>query len=786
MSFDFCNSIKPIIHKAEELLSKSKNKLKEKTQDFINTPFQSPNSMPVDDVIPPELLNVTQVSTGIFWLQVPEANLYILCGCPAEAVKHLMRSGFISSKTKNNISFETGPNIILLSDLFVQHGNFSNLAEFPVLHMLYRQGMILPDHPNNTGIKPTIIGDSKQLNAQLKYIHRGNYGLLSASELMESGIEADLAKEMMKIKNKFAFGTIKSSKELVDQIAITEQYTEIRNGLHVRRLEINQFEFTYKNQSVAIDLNLYKGAFYSCPYTLDYHNIPRENFAVIHSGEGDGWDLNRPSMSSIIVFQGKIYLIDAPPNIIFILEKLGVDLSEINGIFHTHIHDDHFSGLPNLILSGRKIKYFATPMVRMSTSKKLAALLSMNDSCLADFFEVHDLIPDQWNPCEGMAVRPIYSPHPVENSFFIFKADAIAGDKTYAHLADLTQFKVLDEMKGITDKDVSEDFINKVKTDYLVTVDVKKIDIGGGLIHGDSADFINDDSKKILLAHIARPLTDQEKQIGSAAPFGSLDILIHSQHNYLRQQAIHHLRAIFPQVPLNQLDSLLIAPIILINPGSVIRHKHQQYEHVDLILTGVVEYIHEQKEMSYTLSNCSLIGDLYTYSENAVDTWRARSHVNIMRLSTQVLHAFLKKTGLEIQFKKNSQIISFLLTTWLFREKLPFALLSKIASATQIKHLKSGEALNINRKKSLFLIKSGSLTISNNLTITEGQFVGEENFLEGINVIHTCQANTETELYLLEGLSLKEIPIVYWKILETANKRHLIEGYIYTKGDGKK
>jgi len=34
-------------------------------------------------------ISKTKITTGVFWLEVPEADLYILCGCPADSVKHL-------------------------------------------------------------------------------------------------------------------------------------------------------------------------------------------------------------------------------------------------------------------------------------------------------------------------------------------------------------------------------------------------------------------------------------------------------------------------------------------------------------------------------------------------------------------------------------------------------------------------------------------------------------------------------------------------------------------------
>ncbi len=58
------------------------------------------------------------------------------------------------------------------------------------------------------------------------------------------------------------------------------------------------------------------------------------------------------------------------PTFYIALSGLSVfDISEVEGIFHTHAHDDHFAGLPALIQSDKRLKYFATPLVRASMIK---------------------------------------------------------------------------------------------------------------------------------------------------------------------------------------------------------------------------------------------------------------------------------------------------------------------------------------------------------------------------------------------------------------------------------
>ena len=189
----------------------------------------------------------------------------------------------------------------------LQGGSFANLSEFLFLQMFYRQGMILPNHPGNTGRKPILIGNQEQLEAQLNYIYRGNYGLVSQAEIEATGIDTITAAEMMRMKLRFAFGGIRDTTDFVDTRVVDRDAEEIRDGVIVRRIDINIFEISFRDQSVRVDLNLAHHRQYESPYPLSYHKVERGYFSVIHSGEGDGWDINRPTMSSIICFQGKLF-----------------------------------------------------------------------------------------------------------------------------------------------------------------------------------------------------------------------------------------------------------------------------------------------------------------------------------------------------------------------------------------------------------------------------------------------------------------------------------------------
>ncbi|MBF0214941.1 MAG: response regulator, partial [Magnetococcales bacterium] len=633
-----------------------------------------------------------QVGPGVFWLQIPEAGLYILCGCPSEVVKLLMLKGLNAPAIKNGINFETGPNVILLSDLLVQNGGFANMAEFPVLQMLYRQGMIIPGHPNNTGIKPMLMGAADQVKAQLAYIHRGNYGL-SREELLQADLDEKTVDMMMRIKLQFAFGKIREPSEFLDTLIVSDKPEEIRNGAWIQRIGCNRFRFTYRDQSAEVDLNLAKDAVYKSPYPLGYHRVKRHYFAVLHTGEGDGWDSERPSMSSVLMFQGRFYLIDAIPGVLNVLSALGIDISEVEGIFHTHAHDDHFAGLPALIQTDRRLKYYATPMVRSSVAKKFAALMSFEEDKFHQFFETHDLEFDVWNQCGGLEVRPIYSPHPVETSLLVFRALADDGYRTYAHWTDLTSFAVLDRMAVPGPFAVAPEHIQAIKNKYLFPADLKKLDIGGGMIHGVAQDFRKDPSKRLILAHLARDLTTEEMEIGSEATFGSLDILIPGDQDYRRQRSFYYLRELFPEITDDDIRMLINGPIVPYNAGSFIRWEGDANDFVEMTVSGDVVYLDSDFGIRYHLGFGAFMGlqQIFTGTLQDEGSYRALSHSAVLRIPVKLFRIFLENSGLFNKLLKVLEKVRFLRHTWLFGEQTSFVFLAKIAQTLETIRVTEGE-----------------------------------------------------------------------------------------------
>ncbi|MBF0620477.1 MAG: bacteriohemerythrin [Magnetococcales bacterium] len=718
-----------------------------------------------------------KISNGLFWVEIPEVQLYIQCGCPADSVKHLMKRGIIVDQEKGGATCETGPNAIVLSDMMIQNGSFANLAEFPVLQMFYRQGMIIPNHPNNSGDNPILIGLREQVEAQMRYIFRGNYGLTSKEEMLAAGVPPDQVDEQMRMKLRFAFGNIRASEALLDHRFVDSDPVEVRDGVVIQRLRVNLFRITYGSEHVDVDLNLSYSANYQAPYPLSFHSIRREYFGIIHSGDGDGWDINRPSMASILMFQGKIYLIDAGPNIMASLSALGIGINEIEGLFHTHAHDDHFAGIPTLIRAGHRIKYYATPPVRASVAKKLAALLTMPEEDFGEYFEVHDLEYDVWNNIESLDVMPLFSPHPVETSIFHFRTIWQNGYSSYAHYADIVDLDVLDGMAGPSEENgITATLVAKVKADYAKPAQIKKLDIGGGMIHGKAEDFRHDRSEKMILAHTALELTDQEKEIGSGAPFGTVDVLIPTLQEYVWKYAYEFLESYFPNAPIDQIRILLNNEVVTFNPESIILKSGNINDDIFLILTGSVEMINANSGMRDMMSAGVLVGDISALNnEPSSRTYRAASFVQALRMPCSVYMYFIKTNGLYDEVERLQVKRSFLQRTFLLGGALSYTTQNQIARRMQEITVKAGEKLEHENQPDLFVIIDGEMERALGDDILEilgpTDVFGEELAVFDTPPLFETRASVNTRIYSIAGESVRDIPLIRWKLFEIFERR---------------
>jgi hemerythrin len=705
------------------------------------------------------------VLPGVWWVEIPESDLRILCGAPMDIIKHLMRKGLVKKIVDEGVEFETGPNAILLSDVQIQQGRFWNLAEFPVLHMLYRQGMAIPKHPGNTGRKPLLIGLSDRAEGVISYIHRGTYGLVNKTEMAEAGVPARDMDDLWGLKLKFASGAIKSPHELIDVIPVVDGTAGLPGGVSLERLGLNRYRFSKNGQQAEIDMNLHFGEDWTASYTLNATRNEDGYFSITHIGEGNGWNPERPCMGSMITYRGHRFLIDAGPGIDYSLDALGIDVSEIDGVFVTHVHDDHFAGLTSLLRGDRKRKLFATGPVLATVRLKCAAILEREPDFLDHLVEIVLLEEDVWNDIGGLEVRPTTSPHPLETTIMFFRVLWEGGYRSYAHLADIISKKVLDRF--IAPDGITEKFRDRVFDEYHRMADVKKIDAGRGLIHGAAEDFTDDPSTRLILSHTEGSLSEEEKDVGASVSFGQADILIPDRGDRLREQAKMLLLRSVSGMAGEDTDRLLNGTVESFQPGSPLVKKGAIPEHLLLIITGTVDVIAVEGRAAPRFAAGSLIGEVEFLNRTPARTsYRSRNHVRALRIPADIyVHALRKAKILDqrVTTLENREI----LTQSVFPgHVVSCPRLDDLAGALIRETWKKRKNVKIN-PDTLYIVLDGSIHHAQNDTPVSG-IINARGVIPFLNDEEPGPFKVEESATIaaLPGRLIRDIPVLCWTLAE--------------------
>jgi hemerythrin len=554
-----------------------------------------------------------------------------------------------------------------------------------------------------------------------------------------------------------------------------EEPIDLGGGLTLIRRALNLFQFSLDGETVEVDLNLGPGETYRAPYQLPLGMARRDYFSVIHCGDGNGWDPLRPSMGSVLVYQGRIYLIDAGPSINHTLDALGIGVNEVAGLFHTHCHDDHFAGLTTLLRSGHRLKYYATPLVRASVTKKLCALMNVDEDMVSECFDIQDLEFDCWNDVSGLDVMPLLSPHPVETSIFMFRALWHDGYKSYAHWADIVATDVLHGMlKGEGRPGISQEFFDKVVADYQRPATLKKIDVGGGLIHGRAEDFHDDQSGRLLLSHIERPLSPEERLIGSGRAFGAVDVLIEANQDYDRRAAFEYLRDYFPGAPHPELSMLLNCPVVSAGPGDRLIEDGQRIDILHLIIGGVVERIAGGSAKGGGFTAGSLIGEVPALAGlDSIYDYRCRTHAKTLAIPLDLFREFLLRSDMVDQLLERADSRSFLRNTRLCAEALSETDLSKLAQVMRRQRFKAGEI--IEPRDALGVMASGTVSLSRRTVTMEmlqiGEVFNEARAMFGRSGGYRVRAEENCEICFLPAAAIRQVPLLRWTLLELVARR---------------
>ncbi|TFG80218.1 MAG: cyclic nucleotide-binding domain-containing protein, partial [Spirochaetales bacterium] len=392
-------------------------------------------------------------------------------------------------------------------------------------------------------------------------------------------------------------------------------------------------------------------------------------------------------------------------------------------------------------------------------------------------FDTHDLVEGAWNDVDGMEVMPILSPHPLETTILRFRAHGPDGTvRTYAHYADLSSFKVIDSMTtddpdapGLSPADAAD-----AKAAYLEPADLKKVDVGGGIIHGEAQDFTKDSSEELLLSHGV--WGDSAKALNNAriAAFGESRLFFPLEEDWQERAAGIALGQYFPTVPQADLDLLASCPVSTLAAGEVLCRKDDPIQAVYLTLGGRLERFDDHGKSLTSLRAGALVNALeHVRGHRASASFKAAVDTVFMTIPGDDFRHFVTRNNLAAEFERIDGIFTALSACSIFAELKSMPGFVEIASAAKTVSVKAGELLDFTGK--FLVVISGRAVVFGGTNVVNftgpGDVCGEHSAFGEDGDLFRARAFDDLTAYAVPVHVVVDKPLILWKLRERYEQR---------------
>jgi ribonuclease BN (tRNA processing enzyme) len=95
--------------------------------------------------------------------------------------------------------------------------------------------------------------------------------------------------------------------------------------------------------------------------------------SLLGTAGGPGGHVDRAGIASLVTVGGRRYLIDAGEGVSRQLARAGTEVRDIDGVFLTHLHDDHTAGLPGFVTFRHTMRGGSLPLIGPPGARALCA-----------------------------------------------------------------------------------------------------------------------------------------------------------------------------------------------------------------------------------------------------------------------------------------------------------------------------------------------------------------------------------------------------------------------------
>ena len=637
----------------------------------------------------------------------------VLVGQPPEVLKGLLLHGISN--------FDT----LVLPDVKEKGGSLTNSLEFPLYFFLFvSKGLA-------EGRKLNIVGESADISHALRLLRITLFGP-TRKELDHWGTEADLKEEWLSACEELAlkdkYGEVIPIEGFFNVLPFVKGKVRIGEQT-ISHVGSDTFKIGYGAGSTTIDLN--EDTEIDPPYQVAPDYVPGGlvKLGIEVLGGASGFTPTEPCTGLAICYNGEYMLIDAIPFLDQHLFARGISKNQVASVFLTHLHDDHSSLFP-LMMMPHKVDLITTREIFHMAMEKVACGLGWTIEAVSEHFKLMEVRPGVRFNYFGLTIEPHVTVHSIPTIGAVFSTVNRGIEREICIVGDNHSMTSIGEMadRGLIRKSTYRNLQRLYGDRYALLV----ADGGAGAIHGDPADAIKSAADRVVFVHVEK-LTNEFNTTFSLATSGKRYTILEGDSAIYTSQINHYLTEWLGRpFPNRWMRSLLAEEEIRrYNTDDVILVQDATTRgYVYLILTGYCEVVKHDGQQLHRLAELQagdILGEMAVITGAGVRNASvvARTPVTLCVFSEETFKSFILAEGFQTE----------LLTQWSLRpvisgqpqfRNLTSTVIEKLSHIATAQEIQAGESVEIDDCH-WYLLSQGSAVLEQE-TLSQEDDIGARPF----------------------------------------------------------
>jgi hypothetical protein len=606
----------------------------------------------------------------------------ILFGAPPEVLKGLLLHGISN--------FDS----VVLPDVREKGGSLTNSLEFPLYFFLFvSKGL-------EQGRKLNLVGDADAISQTLRLLRITLLGP-TRDELLNWRTEPELIKEWLAASNELAlkdrYGETIPVEDFFNLCPFKDGCATVGDHL-ITRQSTDVFEINAKGSLTTIDLN--EDTDLVPPYQVAPDYVPGglTKMGIEVLGGASGFTPSEPCTGLALCYNGEYILIDCIPFLDEHLFARGISKNQIAAVFLTHLHDDHSSLFP-LMMMPQRVDIITSREIYNMAMDKLACGIGWKPEAIREHFRLVEARPGKRLNYFGLTIEPHVTVHSIPTIGATFSTVHRGIEREVCVVGDNHTMSAIREMtnRGL----IRESTTDNLERLYSERFSLLVADGGAGAIHGDPADALHSNADRVVFVHVEK-LANEFDTTFSLATSGKRYTILEGDPAIYTSQINHYLTVWLGRpFPNRWMRSLLAEEEIRrYNTDDVILVQDSTTRgYVYLILTGYCEVVrHDGVELHHeaNLQAGDILGEMAvitgTGTRNASVV--ARTPVTLCVFSEETFKSFIVAEGFQDR----------LLVQWAMRpaiarqpqfQRLSSIVLEKLSRIGELRELGPGDSLEL-------------------------------------------------------------------------------------------